>query len=90
MSFELGQVVATPGAIRLLSEQSVNPALLLLRHQLGDWGDLDHEDKCANDVAVRTGERIFSAYNVPDKEHRIWVITEWDRSVTTLLLPSEY
>lgn len=90
MNFELGRVVATKGAIALLQERQVNPALLLLRHQLCDWGDLDQEDKCTNDEALKSGGRLFSSYNLHGPDHRVWIITEWDRSVTTILLPEEY
>lgn len=68
----------------------MNPALLLLRHQLCDWGDLEKEDKCTNDEALKSGGRLLSSYNVHGPDHRDWIITEWDRSVTTILLPEEY
>lgn len=90
MKFPLGRVMATPGAMTLLEEQGVHPGTLLQRHENGDWGDLGHEDKCRNDEALIEGSRIFSAYHVPDAKHKVWIITEWDRSVTTLLLPEEY
>jgi hypothetical protein len=84
--FALGTVVATPGSISLLG-----PALLaelLRRHVTGDWGDLDKEDKVANEKALKHQERILSSY---DTEHgKFWIITEWDRNTTTVLLPSEY
>jgi hypothetical protein len=84
--FELGTIVATPGAIL-----DFGPALiaeLLCRHAGGDWGDLDAHDWRENERGVREGFRIFSAYNTP--LGRIWVITECDRSSTTILLPHEY
>jgi hypothetical protein len=59
------------------------------RHQSGDWGDLGAEDKALNDEAVKEGLRILSAY-VTRKGIRLWIITEWDRSVTTALLPEDY
>lgn len=62
---------------------------LIARHVTGDWGDLDEEDKAQNDAAVENGRRIFSAYQVTE-DLRVWVITEADRSHTTVLLPSEY
>jgi hypothetical protein len=86
---ELGNVVATQGAVRVLEENQVNPVVLITAHACGDWGMLCEEDKKANDVAVLTGDRILSAYRMPDGT-KVWVITECDRSVTTLLLPSEY
>lgn len=88
--FNLGTVVATPGAVSLLDELDVRPDELLSRHQTGDWGDLDEHDRGVNFHAVENGFRIMSAYCVGDKSEVIWVITEADRSVTTLLLPAEY
>lgn len=87
--FSLGQVVATPGALAALEEAGQEPMEFLRRHITGDWGDLVDEDKEANDRALRDDARIFSAYHTV-KNTKIWVITEWDRSVTTFLLPSEY
>lgn len=87
--FALGHVVATPAALELLSQHGTNPANLLERHVTGDWGDLDASDKQANDAAVAAGDlRILSAYKVGTE--RVYLITEADRSVTTILLPSEY
>lgn len=92
-SIELGQVVATPGALEALRAADAGLALaqhLLSRHASGDWGDLDQEDRESNDRAAALGEeRILSAYAL-DGGGKIWIITEWDRSVTTLLLPEEY
>jgi hypothetical protein len=87
--FPLGRLVATPGAIDLLRSagEDLLPALLA-RHQSGDWGDVPEEDARENEVSVRHGYRIVSSYRVAGE--RLWVITEWDRSATTLLLPSEY
>ncbi len=87
--FRLGQVVATPGAIRGLKEAGQCPWDFLARHASGDWGDLDEEDRHLNDEAVQDGSRILSAYQTA-KGEKIWVITEADRSVTTILLPSSY
>ena len=87
--FSLGQVVATPGALEVLQHAERDPVEFLARHIVGNWGDLDDEDKQANDQAVQEGSRILSAYRT-NKNIKIWLITEWDRSVTTLLLPSEY
>lgn len=86
---ELGQVVATPGALMACSDAEVAPEQLLDRHQSGDWGDLEEEDLQANEHAVRHGGRVFSSYRVGEEE-KVWVITEADRSSTTLLLPLEY
>ena len=89
MKFELGQCVATRGAQALMEARGIEFFDLLRRHVRGDWGDLDAEDKAANDRAVKEGARILSAYNFPNGA-RFWVITEWDRSATTILLPDEY
>ncbi len=87
--FELGQIVATPGALTTLGEHGIDPMSLVLRHVEGDFGDLDAEDAQSNEFALISEARIFSAYNLP-KGDRVWVITEWDRSYTTMLLPEEY
>ena len=87
--FSLGQVVATPGALAALEEADQHPFVFLSRHVSGDWGNLVAEDKEENRRALEHGNRIFSSY-LTAKNTKIWVITEWDRSVTTLLLPSEY
>jgi len=87
--FNLGQIVGTPGAIGALIEAEQEPVELLLRHVTGDWGDLDEEDKKENELSVKDGFRILSAYKLETGE-KVWVITEWDRSVTTILLPEEY
>jgi hypothetical protein len=87
--FPLGRIVATPGAIDLIRSagEDLLPALLE-RHRTGDWGDVPEEDARENEVAVRYGFRVLSSYRVAGE--RLWVITEADRSATTLLLPSEY
>jgi hypothetical protein len=82
--FPLGQIVATPGALAL----GVDLLPYLARHAQGDWGDLDEADKRENDLSVKEGFRILSAYNTPGG--RLWLITESDRSVTTFLTPDEY
>jgi hypothetical protein len=87
--FPLGRVVATPGALRALDEANQNPFEFLAQHQAGDWGELCEEDKRENEFSVRNGFRILSAYRTRNNT-KIWVITEADRSVTTLLLPEEY
>lgn len=83
--FGLGRIVATPGALDMLNAYGIAAATLLERHAAKDWGD----DLELNDHALLTGERILSSYNIAQHE-RIWIITEHDRSVTTLLLPEEY
>jgi hypothetical protein len=87
--FALGTVVSTPGAMIALEESRQFPQEFLHRHSAGDWGDLSEHDRQANDQALRKGGRLFSAY-VTKHGIRIWVITEADHSVTTLLTPSEY
>ena len=87
--FGLGQIVGTPGALDAIEEAEQEPFELLLRHVTGDWGDLDDEDKEENELSVKQGFRILSAYNL-ETDVKVWVITEWDRSVTTILLPDEY
>jgi hypothetical protein len=87
--FSLGQVVATPGALDALQSADQTPFEFLGRHAAGDWGDLCEEDRQENEHALQHGNRLFSAYKLSDGT-KLWVITEWDRSVTTLLLPSEY
>lgn len=92
--FDLGQTVATPGALAALEEAQVSPALLIARHVVGDWGCVCEEDKQANDDALKDGSRLLSAYMLPTGT-KIWVITEATdgqgrRAATTLLMPSEY
>ncbi len=87
--FLLGSIVATPGALAIFDENaeaSINH--YIHRHQSGDWGDLCEEDIQTNNDAYLYGGRIFSSYLVG--ENKIWIITEADRSATTILLPSEY
>lgn len=86
--FKLGQVVATRGALAHCEQHSINPLLLIGRHIGGDWGDLCADDVAANVHAVQHDERVLSAYVLHDV--KIYVITEWDRALTTLLLASEY
>jgi hypothetical protein len=87
--FPLGQVVATPGALEALESAQQDPLELLARHVRGDWGDLEEEDKQENELSVEQGFRILSAYTL-STEVKVWVITEADRSATTILLPREY
>ena len=90
--FELGNVVSTPGAIDAMEKNNIGATELLDRHISGDWGVMGREDKASNDQALIDGSRIMSAYSLgPDAGMKVvWIITEHDRSVTTLLLPSEY
>lgn len=87
--FKVGRLVATPGALATLEDAEADLFHLLLRHSKGDWGDLDREDKLANDNAIVHGTRLLSAYILANKE-KIWILTEADRSSTCVLLPSEY
>ena len=87
--FPLGDTVATPGAKNALEEAEQNPWELLHRHQFGDWGVVCDEDKAENEFSVEKHLRILSAY-VLKTGVKVWVITEADRSVTTILLPAEY
>ena len=92
--FRLGKMVITPGAIDILAKHGTTPEALLKKHQAGNWGNLCQEDSALNDEAVANEgdpekqRRLLSSYKTGDDT--IWIITEWDRSVTTLLLPSEY
>jgi len=96
--FELGQLCQTPGAQTVLQRYRVNPFLLIGRHLQGDWGDVCEEDARANEEALREGARVLSADTLPPPVSvdeilapaKVWVITEADRSVTTILLPEEY
>lgn len=84
--FPLGRVAVTANASLRLATEEVLTALR--RHASGDWGDLCPEDTLTNDTAVYQGGRLFSAYG--EGQHRFWVVTEADRSVTTVLLPEDY
>jgi hypothetical protein len=84
----LGRVVATPGALKLLSEASEDLFGCLARHATGDWGELCAFDHRQNEIALREGYRVLRSY--PVGRECVWVITEADRSVTTILLPEEY
>jgi hypothetical protein len=88
--FALGQIVSTPGALYALKTADVTARELLLRHWTGNWGDLCSADKQENDLSVQQGYRVLSAYTFVRTGVTVWIITEADRSVTTLLLPDEY
>jgi hypothetical protein len=85
--FPLGQIVATSNASALLTSEDILSALR--RHASGDWGELDNEDLKRNDQALCKGTRLLSAYRSANGT-KFWIITEWDRSVTTVLLPEDY
>jgi hypothetical protein len=82
-------MVATPGALKALAEAEETPLEFLIRHMNGDWGEVCPEDWAENDLSVREGYRLLSAYTLKT-DVKIWIITEADRSVTTILLPEEY
>ena len=88
--FSLGRTVATPGALALLNRTGTDCTDLLNRHQEGDWGIVCPADAKSNDSAITDGTRIVSAYELGVEREELWIITEADRRVTTLLLPSEY
>ena len=88
-AFDLGQIVATPGALAALKKAGQQPCEFLTRHINRDWGDLDEEDRKENEYSLEHGFRLLSAYKT-NAGDRLWIITEADRSVTTLLLPEEY
>lgn len=88
MLFELGQLLATPAALNHLALHGKTPMELLRRHARGDWGDLDDSDRDLNVRALAEGSRVLSAYGVSGL--KLYVITESDRSYTTVLLASEY
>ncbi|HEU5432513.1 MAG TPA: hypothetical protein VFU81_12670, partial [Thermomicrobiales bacterium] len=85
----LGQLLLTPGASEALLAARQLPAEFLLRHHHGDWGELDPEDRRENERALRLGGRLLSAYRTR-LDAKLWIITEGDRSATTLLRPEEY
>ena len=85
--FSLGQIVATLNALATIPNDEVLNALS--RHVRGDWGTLDAEDLNANERALRSGARLFSSYH-SSQNVKFWIITECDRSVTTVLLPEDY
>ena len=85
----LGQLAATPAALNALATTGTRPLALLRRHATGDWGDLCAEDIEANRLALALGERVLSAYILASGE-KVWVITEADRSLTTILCPEDY
>jgi hypothetical protein len=85
--FSLGAVVQTQGVVYEFTPEEILSSLV--RHANGDWGDLDEEDKQENELALEQNERLLSAYKFEDGS-TMYVITEWDRSATTVQLPDEY
>ena len=100
MQVDLGRTVLTAGVagwvMKSPDERKPVVSKLLDKHKSGDWGELDAEDKKLNDDSAKTGGRLLSSYPIDatnlyeGREDKLWIITEWDRSVTTLLFPSEY
>lgn len=90
MLFELGEIVATQGAVSAIQENNIDVLSLLSRHINGDWGCVTEEDKLENQRSVENGYRILSSYTLNEQGEKLWIITEAYRSVTTLLLPDEY
>src|SRR5882672_8472009 len=88
-TFPLGHLYATPGVIQAVVTAGDNVFPYLTRHARGDWGEVNEYDWRANDAALRSGTRLLSAYRLRDST-RIWIVTEADRSGTTILLPDEY
>jgi hypothetical protein len=96
--FDLGQLCYTPGAQDVMRRYQVSPFQLIARHVTGDFGDVCPEDAQTNEEALQKGSRIFSVYVLPPplsesealSPAKVWIITEADRSVTTILLPEEY
>ena len=85
--FQLGQIVATPNALNNLTQDDIRSGII--RHQSGDWGDLDADDRKENDLALERGPRLLSAYQASNGV-KFWIITEADKSSTTVLLPEDY
>ncbi len=90
--FPLGSIVATPNALATLARHGRTPAEFIARHAAADWGEMCAEDAAENALSLARGFRIFLAYayDKAEPDAKVWVITEADRSATTLLLPSEY
>jgi hypothetical protein len=88
--FSLGQIVATPGALAALAKAGQTPLEFLARHVRGDWGELTEEDRKENQLSLERGFRLLSSYRTDAGDTKLWVITESDRNVTTVLLPEEY
>jgi len=93
--FKLGKLVITPAALEVIEQAKQNPTKFLKRHLFGDWGEVCAEDKQLNNEAIAhegdldKQQRVMSVYKT-SKNEIIWIITEYDRSATTILLPSEY
>jgi hypothetical protein len=84
--FPLGQIVITANANAQLDSQAVNEALI--RHAAGDWGEVCEDDRQENELSLKEGFRLLSVYR--SGQTKFWIITEADRSVTTVLMPEDY
>ncbi len=84
-----GKIFVTPAALTALQSVGISLFEPLLRHIRGDWGDISESDRQQNELALTAGLCILSSYALPNGE-RVWLITEWDRSATTILLPDDY
>lgn len=89
LAFELGQIVATPGALAALEKAGQQPGEFLTRHVNREWGHVGDEDLKENEYGLKHGFRLLSVYRT-NAGDRLWIITEANRSATTLLLPEEY
>ena len=85
--FRLGKIVSTPNALDRLTQEDI--LLAIGRHQAGDWGDVSEEDRAANELALIEGRRLWSVYHAGNGV-KFWLITEADRSYTTVLVPEDY
>lgn len=85
--FRLGRIVATPNALEHLTQEDILKGIQ--RHQSGDWGDIDEEDRQENEFSLRQGFRLLSVYRASNGT-KFWLVTEADRSFTTILLPGDY
>ena len=85
--FRLGHIVSTPNALEHLSQEDILTGIQ--RHQAGDWGDVCEDDRKENELSLEKGFRLLSVYHAANGT-KFWLITEWDRSVTTVLLPEDY
>ena len=87
--FEMGQLVATPSALKAIEEAGTSFFEYIRRHLNGDWGDICKEDAKENEFSLKNDLRLMSIYTLSNGV-KIWIITEADRSTTTILLPEDY
>lgn len=89
MKFALGKLFATHGALAAFEGTGESPLTFIARHAAGDWGEVGEHDRRENEYSLKCGLRLLSTYRLKDGT-KVWVITETDRSATTILLPDEY